>query len=176
VAKEINRAKNARQRRREKYSSALENGDNNTFYLLELERAKRLKEFLQLLYETNNSAPLIVEGKRDLLALRKLGFTGEIIAVHSGSGLYDFCHSILERFNKVILLMDWDENGDILQKKLSDNLHGLWEEFSHFREVLKMLCQKDIKAIEDIPILLKRLSGTDVKVGESDGLLDKTIL
>jgi 5S rRNA maturation endonuclease (ribonuclease M5) len=172
MVKEINRIKDAKQRRRGKYSSALDNGDNNTFYLLELERAKRLKEFLQLLYEINKSAPLIVEGKRDLLALRKLGFTGEIITVHSGRGLYDFCHSILERFNKVILLMDWDENGDILQEKLSDNLHGLWEEFSHLRDVLRMLCQKDVKAIEDIPTLLRRLSGTDVKVGESDGILD----
>jgi len=176
VAKEIKRAKNAKLRRMEKYSSALGNGDNNALDLLELERAKRLKEFLELLYEINKSTPLIVEGKRDLLALRKLGFVGEIITVHSGKGLYDFCYNILDRFNKIILLMDWDENGDILQKKLSDNLRGLWEEFSHFREVLKMLCQKDIKAIEDIPILLKRLSGTDVKVGESDGLLDKTIL
>lgn len=171
MVKEINRTKRARQRRKEKYSSAFENDDNNFGYLIDLERAKRLKEFLLAIFEINKSVPIIVEGKRDLLALRKLGLTGEIITVHSGNALYDFCHTISERFSKVILLLDWDENGDILQKKLSNNLVGLWEEFSHFRETLRMLCQKDVKAIEDIPVLLKRLSGTDVKISDSDDLL-----
>lgn len=166
MTKEIKRSKKARQRRKEKYSSAFEN-DDNSIILLELERAKRLKEFLETIGEINKSIPVIVEGKRDLSALRKLGFTGEIITAHSGMGLYDFCQDISERFNKVLLLMDWDENGDILHKKLSDNLPGLWEEFSHLREVLRMLCQKDVKAIEDIPSLLKRLSGIEVKIRDN---------
>lgn len=168
MAKEIKRYKTARQRRKEKYSSSFEN--NNAIYTLDLERAKRLKEFLEILYEINKSFPVVVEGKRDLLALRKLGFPGEIITVHSGRGLYDFCHNISENYGKVILLIDWDENGDILYKKLSENLSGLWEEFSHFREALRMLCQKDVKAIEDIPVLLRRLSGVDVRTGESDDI------
>lgn len=163
------RAKNAKQRRKEKYSSAFDNDDNNS-YMLDLDRAKRLKEFLELLYELNKRVPVIVEGKRDLLALRRLGFAGDIIQFHTGIGLYEFCNNISERFNRVILLIDWDENGDILYKKLSDNLRGMWEEFSHLREMLKVLCQKDVRAIEDIPVLLQRLSATGVKIEKSDDI------
>ncbi len=163
------RTKNAKQRRKEKYSSAFDNDDNNS-YMLDLDRAKKLKEFLEFLYEINKRIPVIVEGKKDLLALRRLGFVGEIIQLHTGKGLYEFCDNISGRFNKVILLIDWDENGDILYKKLSDNLRGMWEEFSHLREMLKVLCQKDVKAIEDMPVLLKRLSGTEVSIEELDDI------
>lgn len=170
MAKEIKRAKKARQRRKEKYFSSFENDENHSVYLLELERAKRLMELLETINEKNKSIPVIVEGKKDLLALRSLGFTGEIITVHSGKGLYDFCHNISEKFREVILLLDWDDNGDNLQKKISSHLQGLWEEFAHLRETLRMLCQKDVKAVEDIPVLLKRLSGTDLRLDERDSI------
>ncbi|MBF0328491.1 MAG: hypothetical protein HQL10_05000 [Nitrospirae bacterium] len=132
----------------------------------DIERAERLKEALQSLYETNKRIPVIVEGRKDVLALRKLGFVGEIITVHSGKGIYDFCEDLSERFNKVILLMDWDAKGESLMKQVSGHLLGMWEEFLPLREIIKILCQKDIKDIEGIPTLLERLAGEPVKVGE----------
>jgi 5S rRNA maturation endonuclease (ribonuclease M5) len=130
----------------------------------DIQRAERLKEVLEALYEVNKRIPIIVEGKRDVRALRKIGLVGDIIALHSGKGLYEFCDDISERFHKMILLIDWDEKGEDLYKKLSDNLRGLWEEFSAFREIIKILCQKDIKDIEGIPALLERLTGEEVKI------------
>jgi len=130
----------------------------------DIQRAERLKEVLESLYEVNKRIPIIVEGKRDVRALRKIGLVGDIIALHSGKGLYEFCDDISERFHKMILLIDWDEKGEDLYKKLSDNLRGLWEEFSAFREIIKILCQKDIKDIEGIPALLERLTGEEVKI------------
>jgi hypothetical protein len=44
---------------------------------------------------------------------------------------------------------------------VSDNLSGHWEEFSAFRGIIKILCQKDIKDIEGIPKLLGRLEGDE---------------
>ena len=41
------------------------------------------------------------------------------------------------------------------------HLKGHWEEFSSFRELLKVLCQKEIKDIEGIPKLLRRLEGNE---------------
>ena len=123
----------------------------------DLERASRLREVLEALYEINKKVPVIVEGKRDAVALRKLGLMGDIITLHRGVSLYDFCEEMSERFDKVIILLDWDSKGESLTKELNRHLRGLWEEFSAFREILKILCQKDIKDIEGIPKLLKNL-------------------
>lgn len=132
----------------------------------DIQRIERLKEVLEALYEINKRIPIIVEGKRDVSALRRIGLVGDIIALHGGKGLYEFCDDISERFQKIILLIDWDEKGESLYKNLSSNLRGMWEEFSAFREIIKILCQKDIKDIEGIPTLLERLSGQEIKVGE----------
>ena len=127
----------------------------------DLERASRLREVLEALYEINKKVPVIVEGKRDAMALRRLGLMGEVITLHRGVSLYNFCEEISERFDKVIILLDWDSKGESLNKELNRHLKGLWEEFSAFREILKVLCQKDIKDIEGIPTLLKNLEGDE---------------
>lgn len=134
----------------------------------DVERAERLKEVLQSIYEANKRVPVIVEGKRDALALRKIGLVGDVITLHRGKGMYEFCEDIAERFDRVILLMDWDEKGEELQRTVSRHLKGLWEEFSAFREIIRVLCQKDIKDIEGIPLLLRRLAGGEVTVGEPE--------
>lgn len=138
----------------------------------DFERAERLKKIFESLYEVNKRIPIIVEGKRDVIALRKIGLVGDIIALHGGKGLYEFCDDIAERFHKIILLMDWDKKGESLYKNVSGYLKGMWEEFSPFREIIKILCQKDVKDIEGIPVLLERLAGQEVRVGEeAEGFL-----
>ncbi len=127
----------------------------------DLERAERLREALEALYEANKKTPVIVEGKKDSLALRSLGLVGEIITLHRGNNLYEFSEEISEKFDRVILLLDWDDKGESLHRTLCTNLKGQWEEFSGFREILKILCQKDIKDIEGIPKLLKKLEGDE---------------
>jgi 5S rRNA maturation endonuclease (ribonuclease M5) len=127
----------------------------------DMERASRLREVMEALHEANKRIPVIVEGKKDSLALRSLGLVGEIITLHRGNNLYEFCEDITERFDKVILLLDWDDKGETLHRTLSVNLRGLWEEFSGFREILKILCKKDIKDIEGIPKLLRNIEGDE---------------
>lgn len=123
----------------------------------DIERAERLKEVIEVLYEINKSVPIIVEGNKDASALRKLGLVGDIITLHSGKSLYDFCTDVTERFERVIILLDWDKKGERLTKTLTMHLKGYWEEFSSFRELIKLLCQKEINEIEGIPKLLMRL-------------------
>jgi len=127
----------------------------------DLERAERIREVLEALDEVNRRFPIIVEGKRDAIALKKLGLAGEIVTLHRGKGLYDFCEEMAEKFSKVIILLDWDEKGESLYRSVSANLTGQWEEFAAFRGILKILCQKDIKDIEGIPGLLLRLEGNE---------------
>jgi 5S rRNA maturation endonuclease (ribonuclease M5) len=125
----------------------------------DLERAERLREVFASLYEVNKRFPIIVEGKKDALALKRLGLVGDVIILHSGKNLYDFCEDIIERYPRVVILLDWDAKGETLFRALGNNLTGHWEEFSPFRDLIKILCQKDIKDVEGIPKLLLRLEG-----------------
>lgn len=126
-----------------------------------MERASRLREVFESLCERNRDIPVIVEGKRDAMALREIGLVGEIITLHNGQSIYDFCEEISEKFHRVVILLDWDEKGERLNKTLCRLLNGQWEEFSAFRELIKILCQKDIKDIEGIPKLLGRLEADE---------------
>jgi len=126
-----------------------------------IERVSRLRAVFDALCERNKSIPVIVEGKRDAMALRELGLVGEILTLHNGQDIYDFCEEISEKFHRVIILLDWDEKGEYLNKTLCRLLNGQWEEFSAFRELIKILCQKDIKDIEGIPKLLRRLEANE---------------
>lgn len=134
----------------------------------DLERAQRLREVLGLLYEANKRFPVIVEGKKDAVALRKIGLVGDIVTLHSGKGIYEFCEDIVRQFSKVIVLMDWDGKGETLHRSLSRYLAGHCEEFSGFRGILKILCQKDIKDVEGIPKLMTRLEGLLRPIDESE--------
>ncbi|MBN2654744.1 MAG: hypothetical protein JXR79_06485 [Nitrospirae bacterium] len=135
----------------------------------DLERATRIQDALQRLYELNKRIPVVVEGRKDVNALRSIGLVGEIVTIHSGKSIYEFAEHIAERFHKIILLTDWDEKGEQLLKAVGKETEGMWEEFSGIREALKALCQKDIKDIEGIPALLQRLAGEYVTVSENEG-------
>ena len=75
--------------------------------------------------------PIIVEGRKDGIALKVMGFTGPIEQVNRGWDQSRFVTYIFETYgilNKVdqgpsvILLMDWDRTGGRLQRKLSERL------------------------------------------------------
>ena len=61
------------------------------------ERAERLRKIIEALHEINQIIPVIVEGKKDASALRRLGLPGDIITLHNGKNLYDFCEDIFHR-------------------------------------------------------------------------------
>ncbi|MCS7203890.1 MAG: hypothetical protein NZ809_05530 [Thermodesulfovibrio sp.] len=134
------------------------------FVPIDPERAEKIREILHYLYEINKLVPIVVEGKRDKKALRDIGFDGKIITIHSGQSLYDFSESVMNQFDKVVLLIDWDEKGEELYLKVGEALRGMWEDFASIRELLKVLCQKEISEIEDIPNLFRRLSGESLNV------------
>jgi 5S rRNA maturation endonuclease (ribonuclease M5) len=137
-------------------------------YSLEADRGDRLKEVLQSACEANKGIPIIVEGRRDAEALRRLGFTGEIIPLHSGKSIYEFCEDLTGRYDRIMLLIDWDETGEQLFSALSENLRGYWEDTASIREDIRAFCRKDIKDIEGIPGLLERLTGEQIFPGDDD--------
>ncbi|HSW63999.1 MAG TPA: toprim domain-containing protein [Dissulfurispiraceae bacterium] len=134
---------------------------------LDVLRADKLREALERLYHVNEQVPIVVEGKRDVEALRMLGFSGEILTLHGRRGFYEFAEEIHERYGNIVLLLDWDEKGEALQSQMRALLPGLWEEHAPIRESLINLCQKDIRDVQSLPSLLDRLAGIRVLFPES---------
>jgi len=121
------------------------------------ERAMRIREVFADLADLNEEVPVIVEGKRDAEALREMGLSGEVITYNRGLGVHEFCDEIHARYAKCVLLMDWDGVGESLMSKLGPELGGMWEEFTNYRRLLKAMCQREVKDIEGIPGLIRKL-------------------
>jgi 5S rRNA maturation endonuclease (ribonuclease M5) len=84
--------------------------------------------------------PIIVEGRKDRLALESIGFTGKIEQVNRGWDQSRFVAFIFEKYgilNKVdqgpsvILLMDWDRTGGRLQRKIGERLEAFGMKVDH---------------------------------------------
>jgi len=112
-----------------------------------------LQDFQKLidqLIECNRHVPVVVEGQRVTDSLRKLGLTGEILKLHGGKSLHDFCEGMAKRYPQFILLMDWDERGNDLLAKVGRHLETGWQEFNHFRTGFITLCGKNLQAVEEL--------------------------
>ncbi len=114
---------------------------------------QHLQDFQNLvsqLIEYNQHIPVVVEGQRDAESLKRLGLTGEILKLHSGKSLHDFCEGLAKRYPQFILLMDWDERGNDLLEKIAHNLETGWQEFSHFRSSFITLCGRHLQEVESL--------------------------
>ncbi len=78
--------------------------------------------------------PVIVEGKRDKIALVNLGFTGPIELLNRGWTIERVVTYVFENYGTrnridggscVSILMDWDRTGGRLQRKLVNLMEGL---------------------------------------------------
>ena len=83
----------------------------------DLEIAASLESFIKKLNdESVNGALVVVEGQRDMDALRALGFKGPIIMLSHNQNLVGLT-LLAEKYGKTILLLDFDRKGRILSKK-----------------------------------------------------------
>jgi len=101
------------------------------------------------LREENKKIPVIVEGEKDIEALKKLGVTGKIISLNSGSSLIDFCDKIAREYKDIIILTDWDKKGGFLCSTIRRNLQGRVFCNTYYREVFAKCSM--IKTVEGLP-------------------------
>ncbi|HEV8595048.1 MAG TPA: toprim domain-containing protein [Thermoplasmata archaeon] len=119
---------------------------------------ERLVAVLAELAEANAEAPVIVEGERDVRALRGLGLTGEILTVNRGSSVFHLCERIAADHRQVVILTDWDVHGGQLARLLRDGLAANGVKFNDdVRARIAALCQKEIKAVEDLSTYVERI-------------------
>lgn len=121
-------------------------------------RLERIEELLLELSEySGRGAVIIVEGKRDILSMKRLGIKGrfELATRHS---LFNFSERIAGLGSEVIILTDWDRRGDLLAAKLSEYFEtfGVKPELQ-IRNKLRLITQKEIKDIESLYTYVSKL-------------------
>ena len=117
-----------------------------------------LDELLESLKDANERAPIIVEGDKDVAALRALGLTGEVVRLNQGRSLVVFCEGLASRCREVIILTDWDRKGGQLCRHLTDYCDDNDVKYDlHFRMELALLCKKEIKDVQSLPRYVENL-------------------
>lgn len=120
-------------------------------------RLSRIVEELSSCVE--QGMPILIEGKKDEEALRELGINGNIIKV-SGSGLklFEVAEIAAKTSSKVIILTDFDKKGNILAKKLSEDIQSLGSHPDlNIRKNIIKITRRYIKDIESLPKHMKQL-------------------
>ncbi len=77
---------------------------------------KRLRLLLEELDNSSYSIPIIVEGKKDVESLRRIGITGIIHSINGRS--IDEIIDELKVYGEVIILTDYDNEGSKIKNKL----------------------------------------------------------
>ncbi len=122
---------------------------------LEKEQLNLFIKVLKDLKELNRYVPVLVEGKRDRETLRKLGLEGTILLLHQGLNLYEYSEELAERYDKIIILLDWDPRGEAMYQKIKGYLKGHYEEFSFIRETIKKLSGDQFYEVEHLIDIFK---------------------
>jgi len=107
-----------------------------------------IKKFVNLLNLQKNSV-VVVEGKRDSAALKKLGYSGKIIEFHSFNGLVKFVDSVA-KYKNIILLLDGDRKGRYLTKRIIGLLEHRTKVDLSFKKKLISVTKGKIRFIEQL--------------------------
>ncbi len=123
------------------------------------EKLEGITKVLEDVKKMNRTVPIIVEGKKDLRALRKLGFSGKIIRIKKRRSVFHIIEDLRGVHEEVIVMTDWDKTGGRLAHKIkkacsANEITGLME---YRKEMIKYV-KKDIKDVESLPKFIERVS------------------
>lgn len=107
-----------------------------------------LREFIDSLNSEKESA-VIVEGKRDSAALKKLGFTKEVLEFHRFGGLTKFADSVSDHKN-LIILFDSDRKGKYLTRRVIEQLERRTRIDLSYKKKLTQITRGKIRTIEEL--------------------------
>ena len=110
---------------------------------------QEIEKTLLELQEENKKTPILVEGDKDIEALRKLGMEGVIISINIGKSLSDFCDGLAKEYKDIIILTDWDKRGGHLGHTIRKNLQGRVSCNMFYRELLAK--NTTIRTVEGLP-------------------------
>jgi len=124
---------------------------------LKIKEEKLYKILASLSEESLNGTPVIVEGKKDVIALRMLGIKGRLITLKTkGKSFLDVISEIQKtKVSEIILFLDFDKRGKEATKCLQKNLEHLKIRYnlSFWRELYN-LTRTELQYIESLPVYL----------------------
>jgi len=107
-----------------------------------------IREFIDSLNSEKESV-VIVEGKRDSEALKKLGFTEKVLEFHRFGGLTKFADSVSGHKN-LIILFDSDRKGKYLTRRVIGQLEHRTRIDLSYKKKLVQITRGKIRAIEEL--------------------------
>ena len=116
---------------------------------------EELEKALIGIAEDNKFTPIVVEGEKDIAALRNLGIQGEIISLNTGASMPNFCDYLAQKYKKIIILTDWDRRGGQLCRIIKKNLMGRVRLDLSYREIFAK--NTTIRTVEGLPSWLKTI-------------------
>jgi len=115
-----------------------------------LEKIRELKEFVdQINNESTKNSLILVEGKRDLEALSYLGCSGNIQAYHNYKNIVDLADNFRVKYKKLILLLDLDDTGRIMTRKIAYLLNQRYID-NYYRNKIIRITQGKVRTIEEL--------------------------
>ncbi len=111
---------------------------------------EELNNFIRSLNnESLKNSIVIVEGKKDIDALNYLGFKGNLKAYHHFKGTTDFVDYCSANYKKLILLLDADQKGKAITKKILSQTNSKFIDLNYKKKLLKITSGR-IKKIEEM--------------------------
>jgi len=112
---------------------------------------QEILELKKFVFELNaiEKSVVIVEGKRDSNALRKLGFTGKVLEFHKFAGMVDFADSVA-KYERLIILFDRDRKGRTLTGKTIQLLQRRTKVDLSFKRKLRIITKGKIMFVEQL--------------------------
>ena len=107
-----------------------------------------VRNFILLLNSQVDSA-VIVEGKRDSAALKKIGFSGKVLELHKFGGMIKFVDSVA-KYQRLIILLDGDRKGRYLTGKIIEQLQHRTKVDLSFKRKLVSITKGKIRFIEQL--------------------------
>ena len=107
-----------------------------------------LKDFIFQLNTLENSV-VVVEGKRDSNALRRIGCRGKILEFHRFGGMVNFADSVAN-YQRLIILFDRDKKGRTLTEKTIQLLQRRTKVDLTFKRKLRVITKGKIMFVEQL--------------------------
>jgi 5S rRNA maturation endonuclease (ribonuclease M5) len=126
--------------------------------LEDIERLEQLEKILTELQERAISgAVIVVEGRKDVESLSRLGIKGDMILA-SQQPLIELTEMLSRKGKEIILLTDWDKKGGMMARKIIKHLlnYGIMPN-TDIRGRIRTLVKKRIKDIESLNNYVDRL-------------------
>ena len=125
------------------------------------EKQEKIVQILtELSEESARGTPIVVEGKKDVEALRGLGVSGPVLTVKTGGKSFTEALHEIEQTGalEVVLLLDFDRRGKEGTARLKENLErAKIKPNLSFRRALSAVVGHEIQCIESLTAYMRTL-------------------